>query len=149
MTISYLDESVKATAEDVFGTDSPEPDEDGVVKIIYDSPADCKGIMTVTNIDQLGNRRYNGYFSIGSWQLFHEDADLPIQPVQPDNVIVTSYSHTLMIQTDKPSGVDIYTITGQLYLRTNIQSGQTMFSVPAGLYLVRINDKSWKVVVRN
>ena len=147
--ISNIVASVKATVEEVFGTDSPEPNEDGVVQIAYDSPADYKGAMDWINMDQLGNRRYDGYVSIGAWQLFFEDAHLSNRPVQMDNVIVTALVHSLLIQTDKPAEVNVFTLSGQLYLKTNIQPGQTTLSVPAGFYVVRVNDRGWKVVVRN
>jgi predicted outer membrane repeat protein len=147
--ISNIVESVKATAKEVFGTDLPEADENGVVKIMYDSPADCKGTYEPwLNIDQLGNRRYAGYVSIGAWQLFHEGADLSNQPAQMDNVTVTGLANSILIQADRPSSIDIFTLSGQLYLRTYIQSGQKLLSVPAGFYVVRVNERGWKVVVR-
>ena len=148
--ISNITKSVKATPKEVFGTDFPEADEDGVVKIIYDGPADCKGTYNPSyNIDQLGNRRYPEYVSIGAWQLYHEGADLSSRLVHMDNVTVTGLARTLLIQTERPAKVDVFTLTGQLVLQTTVQSGQTFLSVPAGFYVVRVNDRGWKVVVRN
>ena len=62
-------------------------------------------------------------------------------------VQVKALGSTLYIYTPKEETLSVYTLTGHLLKQQRI-TGSTEHRLPAGLYLVRVNGRTYKVVIR-
>ncbi|RHO71092.1 T9SS C-terminal target domain-containing protein [Parabacteroides sp. AF48-14] len=62
-------------------------------------------------------------------------------------VQVKALGSTLYIYTPKEETLSVYTLTGHL-LKQQRTTGSTEHRLPAGLYLVRVDGRTYKVVIR-
>ncbi len=61
---------------------------------------------------------------------------------------VWSYEGQVLLSVKASTGVRIYDLKGQLVDARKVDAGETAIALPQGIYLVRIADRSYKVIVR-
>lgn len=61
---------------------------------------------------------------------------------------VWSYEGQVLLSVKASTGVRIYDLKGQLVDARKVDAGETAIALPEGIYLVRIADRSYKVIVR-
>ena len=61
---------------------------------------------------------------------------------------VWSYEGQVLLSVKASTGVRIYDLKGQLVDARKVEAGETAIALPEGIYLVRIADRSYKVIVR-
>ena len=78
---------------------------------------------------------------------------LTIDPHTTSSAIISgekvwSYEGQVLLSVKTSTDVRIYDLKGQLVDARSVNAGETAIALPQGVYLVRIADRSYKVIVR-
>jgi len=60
---------------------------------------------------------------------------------------VYTQGSTLYVNASNAGELAIFTVAGQLVYKRAVEAGTTAVSLSEGVYIVRLNEKTWKVVV--
>lgn len=82
-----------------------------------------------------------------------EGITLTVDPHATSSVVVTgekvwSYKDQVLLNVKASTEVRIYDLKGQLVDTRKVDAGETSIALPQGIYLVRIADRSYKVILR-
>ena len=82
-----------------------------------------------------------------------EGITLTVDPHATSSVVVTgekvwSYKDQVLLNVKASTEVRIYDLKGQLVDARKVDAGETSIALPQGIYLVRIADRSYKVILR-
>jgi hypothetical protein len=64
-----------------------------------------------------------------------------------DDMRIWSYGGNLHVRTAQPAVLHIYTPTGALHTQQTLPAGETTFLLPPGMYIVKVGDRTAKVVI--
>jgi predicted outer membrane repeat protein len=168
-----------ATVREVFGTNTPQVNEHGVIEITKDGPAGRNGRLA-----GIIESRDLYYRETGEWKpvwgnsaspdeeitpvvtdqlgngrtenyisigawQYPHDISDAVHPVRTGEIEITAHSRTLSVKTGYPVSLEVYTVSGLTVVRKNIPEGVTTVSLPAGIYVVKAGDTVRKVALKN
>jgi hypothetical protein len=80
--------------------------------------------------------------------LYPNTLDNPGNANEPLNDMrIWSYAGTLHVRTAQPAVLHAYTLTGALHTQQALPAGETALPLPPGMYIVKVGDRTAKVVI--
>ena len=65
-----------------------------------------------------------------------------------DAFSIRTGSNLIVISSDKDAAVEIYNALGQMVKHAALKAGETTVSIAKGMYIVKVMDKTTKVIVK-
>jgi hypothetical protein len=65
----------------------------------------------------------------------------------PTDMRIWSYGGNLHVRTAQPDVLHVHTLTGALHAQQTLPAGETTLPLPPGMYIVKVGDRTEKVVV--
>ena len=115
-------------------------------KYKYSSGPDFAYIEKTANGDEVADRVYSANDNVAAWAAIYDPAAVGMKNEVGDALCKVE-GNIVTVKADIPSSVSIYSVEGKLITQENV-SDSFSTSLRKGLYIIRVNNSSYKVILR-